>query len=428
LSYALLTYGLTIPHVILPGFKAEQLYIKLDKKLILSAKHIDVSFSNDSSNEVPVLKIPRILPIINFARKNFASFKVDQINIEDQKVTFSYTDKPKTSEDNTITLTSKEISARADFSFYDDFMFIETKDLVHKSTSVFLSTQAVLDFRTNNSYTLGKLSSSEKTTVDFYIKGNGDTLAFTAHSNAFSDLEPVVDLFGLEKDISKWIVDFNQAKEYQLREAKGIYDYNNPETIMDTLFIHAREKDLNYSFHPELFPISSPSTDVYFSKGILTIKPNNALYNLHVLDTVSAVYIDFNHEHTILNIDLKTDTTLDSDIVEIVNAYDIPLPLLQEKGTTQAHIKINIDLFTEHASATGKFFIKGSDLILDGVRYKIKNATARLHKGILSIDTTGINYDDIFLATVNGQMDLTTLMGDFFFDVEGIRLSLIKRE
>ncbi len=426
MSYALLSYGLTIPLVILPGFKAEQLYIKLDKKLILNAKRIDVSFSSNSSNETPILKVPRLVPIVDLARKNFTACKIDELNIENNKVTFSYKESSSTPEDNKITINSPDVHSNIYMRFYDDYIFLETKDFINRPTGISLQLQTALDLKTSNSYTLGQLSSSDKTTIDFYLKGNGDTVAFTAHSNTFTDLAPIVDLFSLEKSISKWIVDFNQAKNYQLLEAKGVYDYTDPQTIVDTLFIHAHEEELNYSFHPKLFPISSPLTDVYFSKGILTIKPHDARYNDHLLDTDSAVYIDFNHEHTILDIDLKTKTTLDSDIVEIVNAYDIPLPLLQEKGSTQAHIKINIDLYTEKTSAIGKFFVKESDLILDGVRYKIKNATARLHKGVLSIDTTHINYEDIFIATVNGQMDLTTLTGDFFFDVEDIKLALSK--
>ncbi len=422
--YALLINGVSLPLVLLPGFKAEQLYIKLDKKLVLHAKHINVSSSNKSSNEIPLLNIPRLLPIIDLARKNFHLFKVDELTVDGHKVTFSYTDSPRTPEDNTITLTSKDISTRVDFDFYDDFMLVEMKGLIHKSTSIPFDIAAVLDFRTSNSYTRGQFSASEKTSVDFYIKGNGDTMAFTAHSNVFADLDPVVDLFALRENISKWIVDNNKAQHYQLIEAKGIYNYRNPQVFLDTLFLHARETDLNYSFHPKLFPISSPLTDVYYTKGVLSINPHQASYNRHKLDEPSAVNIDFNHKHTLLDVDLYTQTTLDNDIVEIVNAYDIPLPVLQEKGTTKAHIRLGIDLLSEEVSAAGQFFVNESDLILNGVRYKINNATARLHKGLLSLDSTSINYDDVFLAVVNGQLDLTTLTGDFFFDVEEVRLPL----
>ncbi len=429
LSYALLSYGLTIPLVVLPGFKAEQLYIKLDKKFTLNAKRIDVSLSNNSSSEASLVNIPRLLPVIDLARNNFESFKVEEINIGKQKVTFSYTKNPLSPADNSMTLSSQELKVKTYFSFYDDFMSIHTQEFMHRPTGVQLQIDAVLDFTTSNAYWAGTLSSSlDKTAIDFYLKGDGDTFAFTAQSNIFNDLKPIVDLFELEKNTSKWIVDFNQAKSYQLLGAKGVYEYDDPKTIVETLFIHAHEKELNYSFHPKLFPISSPSTDVYFSKGILTIKPHDARYNKHLLDRESTVYIDFNHEHTILDIDLKTETTLDTDIVEIVNAYDIPLPLLQENGNTQARIKINIDLLTEETSATGRFFVKESDIILDGVRYQLKNATVRLHKGILSIDSTYMNYEDIFFATVNGQMDLRTLTGDFFFDVEDIRFALSKQD
>ncbi len=428
LSYALLTYGLTIPSVSLPGFKAEQLYIKLDKKLTFYAKRIIVSNSNNSSGRLPLFNVQKLVPLVDISRKNFNSFIIDELNIENTKVTFSYKEEPDTPEENKITIHSKDMYASIYMRFYDDFLLLETSGSMNSPTAVSSQLQTILDFKTSSAYTVGQLSSSDKARIDFYLRGDGDTMAFSAHSNTFTDLGSIVDLFALEENVSKWIVEYNQAKDYQLLEAKGMYAYNNPKTIIDTLFIHAREKELNYSFHPKLFPISSPSTDVYFSKGILSIRPHTSLYNQHVLDDDSGVYIDFNHEHTILDIDLKTETTLDQEIVEIVNAYHIPLPLLQEKGRTDTHIKINIDLLTEEASAIGQFFIKESDLILDGVRYKVKNATARLHKGVLSIDSTYVNYEDIFFATINGQMDLTTLTGDFLFDVEEIKLPLSKEQ
>ncbi len=335
---------------------------------------------------------------------------------------------PETADDNALMLKNEDMSIKTYFSFHDSFMIATTKDVHHKPTNIILDSQLVLDFKTNLSYSIEKLSLPNEATLNIYTKGDGDTLAFTASSSTFSDLTPIVKLFDLEQNISKWIVDYNRAQSYQLLQARGVYDYNDPQVILNTLFLHAHETGLNYSFHPKLFPVSSPSTDVYYSKGVLHIKPRQARYNEHLLDESSSVNIDFNHAHTLLDVDLYAQTTIDEDIVEIVNAYKIPLPLLQEKGTTKAHIQLGIDLLSEDVSAEGQFFVNESDLILDGVRYKINNATARLHKGLLSLDSTSINYDDIFFAVVNGQLDLTTLTGDFFFDVEEVTLPLSEKK
>ncbi len=422
--YALLTNGVSMPLVILPGLKVEQLYIKLDKKLILHADRIYVSYRNNKPTETPLENIPELLSLVDFTRNNFHSFKVEELNIGDKKVTFSYTKEPTSPEDNTLTLQNEEMNLTTSFSFHDSFMLAKMENVLHKPTNITLNSKLIIDFNTRDTYSITSLSLPEKTNLNIYTKTNTKALAFSASSNAFRDLSAIINIFNLKKNISKWIVDYNRAQSYQLLEAKGVYAYKNPQVLVNTLFLHARETGLNYTFHPKLFPVSSPSTDVYFEKGVLSIRPHHAMYNLHLLDERSAVNIDFNQQHTLLNVDLRTQSVLDSDIIEIVNAYNIPLPLLQEKGTTQAHIDLTIDLFNEEVSANGEFFVRESDLILDGIRYKIKNATARLHKGLLSLDSTSVNYDDIFLAIVNGQLDLRTRTGDFFFDVESIKLPL----
>ncbi len=424
LSYALLSYGISIPRISLPNFKVEQLYIKLDKKLSLHAKQIDVSLSNNTSNEFFLLKIPRLLPIIDSARQNFDSLIIDTLNIDEQKVTFSYMSGPKTPEANCLTFCNQDVNTSIYFNFYDDYLALKMEGIRHKSTGASLKSQSILNFNTNTTYSSSELSLPDQTKLNVYTKGDGNALIFTASSTVFTDLSPVVSIFNLSKGLEKWIVDYNKAKSYQLVQAKGVYQYNNPKSIIDTLYLHAHETDLNYTFNPKLFPISTPFTDVYFAQNTLTIDPRSSAYNKHLLDDASLVKIDFNAKQAMLKLDLKLDTTIDADIVAIVNAYDIPLPLLQEGGTTQARVKVNINLATEKASATGQFFIKDSDLILNGVRYKLKNASARLHKRILSIDNTYLEYKDILKATLNGQMDLNSLTGDFFFDIEDITLAL----
>lgn len=427
IAYALLSYGISVPYIILPHLKAEQLYIKLDKKLLLHAKRIDVSSSNKAKDRTDLFDMPRISSLIDFARQSFQSFKIDELNLNGHQVTFSYMDTPLSPQDNSATITSEEIKAKFFYRVYKDYIVIDLPHLKHIPSNITISGRTVMDFKEDMNYALFTLSLPDCANIQLAAKENGHAVVFNAYSNEFTDLAPIVKLFELPYNISKWIVDNNDAISYQLVKAKGIYEYDNPETIINTLFLHAHEKGLNYTFHEDLYAITSPLTDVYFKQGVLKIKPQHALYNRHPIRDGN-VNIDFNHQHTLLDIDLKMKTTLEQDIVDIVNTYKIPLPLLQENGDTDAHLTINIDLETEEASATGQFFVKQSDLILDGVRYKVQNTTARLHKSFLRIDTADIDYQGILSSKVNGQMDLGSLSGDFYFDIEKIDIPLSQEQ
>jgi len=427
-SVALLSYGVSIPYIILPDFKAEQLYIKLDKKLIMHAKRIDVTISSSTNHETPILKIPKLAPVINLARKNFQLFEIEELHINGHKVTFRYTDSPLLPQDNSFTLTGANINAYTEFKVYKEHIFFELKHFIHEPSQVNIHAQAIYDFDEEMSYTDMNISlASCGANIDLVIKENANKLAFSASSNVLADISPIVKLFELDDNLYKWIVPYNQARSFQLIKAKGIHDYSDTDTILQTLFIHAQEKELAYTFNEELSAVVGKDADIYFSKGILDVRPNEASYNQHKIDK-GGVLIDFNGKNVILKVDLYADIPLDEEIVRTVEAYNIPLPLLQKNGTSKSHVKIVVNLDTQDAHAIGQFFIKDSDLYINKVPYKIHNTAIRLHKNILSIDTAKIKHKNILDAELTGQIDLKDLIGDFYFDVQDIALPLSEKD
>lgn len=407
----------------MPHFKATQLYIKLDKKLIFHAKSISVTNGNASQDDESLLPIPIISPLINFSRRNFQSFTIDELNIDGHKVTFSYMDNPLSEKDNSITVKSDEIDASIFYHIHESHIDFDMPIFIHKPSKLTMNAKAVHDFKKNETFSIIKISLPDCTNMQVFAKNNAKALAFTASSDVFYDLAPIIQLFKLKKNTVKWIVDKNSASSYQLLQAKGIYGYTDPDLILRTLSLHAKETDVSYTFNNLLYPIRSDEVDVYFAHGVLDILPSKPKYNTHIIDR-GTVNLDFNSKHVMLTVDLNIDTKLDQDIVDIVKAYDISLPLLQEKGKTRTDLNLVVDLFTENASVQGRFFVKQSDLFLNGVKYKIKNASIRLNKSFLSIDTAKVSYEDIFTAEINGHLDLVPLSGDFFFDVEKVSLPL----
>jgi hypothetical protein len=421
--YALLSYGISVESIVLPQFKVEKLYIKLDKKLIFHAKRIDVSLGDTEEETSSLEKNLRLHPLINFVRKIFQSFVIEELNIDTIRVTFSYKDAAQSKEENSLRITSDEIEAVVNYRVYDDFFIVDMPRFRHKPSNISIRSHAVVDFKDAINYAHFTLSVGNAADIELYAKEDGNALAFTASSDVIADLAPVVDLFGLKKGISKWIVENNKAAGYQLLLAKGIYVYRDPQKILDTLFLHAQEKDVAYTFNESLSPLRAKEADAYFSKNLLTISSKEPSYNDHIVNN-GQVKIDFSNAQTRLEVDLTTKTRLEQDIIDIVNAYNIPLPLLQKSGITDAHLKIDINLKTEEASASGEFFIKDSDIIFAGVDTNIKNAAIRLHKNYLSIDTADVTYQKTLSAKLNGNIDLHELTGTFFFDIEKLELAL----
>ena len=423
LSYAILSYGLSINQLSLPYVKVEQLYIKLDKKLIFHVKRIDVTLGNDTDNTTSVFTLPKLSPIINIARKSFESIDIDELNIKDLNVTFRYTMNSHNPEDNKFTINSNDLNISTFYKTYDDYASLEIQHFIHKPSKVNISGSSIYSFKEENSYASLVLSLSKCATVNLYAYENENEISFTASSNVFSDLAPIVKLFNFDYDLYKWIVPYNKAGSYQLLEAKGIYNYKNEQTLLDTLYIHAKETNLAYTFNESLSPVKGLDADIYFTKGVLDVQPHKASYNKHKIQK-GQVHIDFNHEDVLLDIDLYAKVKIEQDIIDILKVYDIPFPARQNTNKTDSHLKIFINLDSRKAYATGHFFIKDASISIEGVDYKIENAFIRLHKSILNIDTAIIHYKDIFSSRVHGQVDLKDVVGDVYFDTRKVSLPI----
>lgn len=427
ITVASLSYGINIPSLVLPGFKAEQLYIKLNKKIILKAKTVTVTLSNNSIEEVPLFEIPKVSPILDFVRTNFSKISIETLNIDNNIVSFSYMDKPLKDTDNSISYKGNNINALIFFKIYDDYVLTSIDHFVHKPTKIKIEGEGVYDFKEEMSFSQFKLIFADCAEVEIYTKENAHRLAFTAESNTFVTIKPIIDLFDLKPSISKWIVDYNQALTFKLVQAKGLHDYTDMNLILNTLYLSAKEKYVSYTFNEKLSPIVAKEVDITFTKGTLNVLPKNAFYNKHPIQD-SDIKIDFNTEHVLLDLDLDVKTRASQDIIDIVEAYNIPLPLLQKSGETEANINLHIDLWTEKAEAKGQFFIKDSIIELDGIAYRLKNAAVRLNKSFLSIDTANISYKNMFRAKLNGSLDLKELVGDFYFNTDYINFDLANKQ
>ena len=418
ITYILLSNGITISHLNLPNFKVDQLYIKLDKKLSLSAKKIDVTLGNtlDTANN------PDIHSYIKYIAINFHSLRIDELSINNHKVTFSYNESSDIPSDNHLSFVNEVLQATLNYTIQDNIITLKMPSTKHTPSGISVRAKGIIDLKKNTGHAIVTASATKNDDLKIYIKENDTALAFSSNAPVISNFASIVDLFKLEDNVSKWIVDYNQAQKRQLVQFKGVIEYLKPQTIQNSLFIHAREMKPVYTFNEKLAPLQAESADVYYSKGILKIRPTKPTYNKHQLDEGS-VDIDFNNEHIMLGVRLKTDTRITQDIVDIVSAYDVSLPVLQKTGSAKASLILDIDLTSEKTFITGDVYIKESELLLHGTQYKVKDTDLIFNNDYLALKKADLNYQDMFFGKVNGLLDFKSLSGNFFFNVNKVDLA-----
>ena len=419
--------GISISSFTFSNLSVKNTFIKLDDKLILRAKYIKVQ-AEDSSSSPSDVEAPNFVPIIKFAQKSFSEFKVESLAIGADIVTFSYDALSKKIEDNAITYKGNGLDGLVLFTIYDKYVDFEIKNILHKRSKVSVEGSAIYSFDDELFYAALVMKHPTDIKINMYFKSNDKQLNFASSSNEFSSISSIVNEFKLKKSISKWIVPYNKASSFKLVSAKGIYDFSDINVIKNTLCIEAVEKDVAYTFNERLEPALAPEVKVSFKKGILDIRPSaEATFKKHPV-AYSDINIDFNGEHVVLVVTLDLKTQVKPEISEIIEAYDIAFPILQKSGETKVKLSLKVDLWTDEVYALGKFYIKDSDILLGGIPFHIKDTEVELNKTMLSIKKGQMAYSDMISAQINGELELSTLMGDFYLEPEFVSFPLSEKE
>lgn len=239
-----------------------------------------------------------------------------------------------------------------------------------------------------------------------------------------TDISSVVDLFGLDPGVQRWITDHLEGSRYHLESFKGVVPWNNPKEIINTLEAKVTVDDTEYTFAPGLEPVKASYTDVSFQRGVLDILPHGATFYGQDCGE-SWVDINFNdHENMLLTAYIKTQAVANDDILTLLNYYKIPLPFKQVGGTTVTDLELAIILNKSELTAKGIFDIDEGVIAWGGENFGIKNAHIQLNNSDVTIDRLKVSYEDLVTANVSGTIHASQQIGDLDIDLEMLNLKV----
>jgi hypothetical protein len=177
------------------------------------------------------------------------------------------------------------------------------------------------------------IASSFPVKVTFF--GNDEKLVFNgSEAGPIHSIKPLVDLFGLNDNIQRWITIYLKGSRFNFKTVQGEYEWDDPAKIINTLYAEARIDDCEYTFAPGLEPIKAKFTDFVFKNGVLTIKPAQSSFYRQSGGN-SWLDIRFNDlARIILTANIKTSAVANDDILSLLDYYKISLPFKQLGGTT----------------------------------------------------------------------------------------------
>jgi len=427
----LLKYGIKINDFEFYGVKLEQLYIKLDKKLIVRAKQIKLpKFKQNTEQKASDKQLLNLSQGVDYLETFFQEISLESVQIGDDfkiKILFLddifFVDSPYLNIDIKF---QKEQQNGVD-------RFI-VKNLSLKDFNVSISGEGSANFDKDDYKFDGNFTSHELNgKLSFALK---DTLltykAYDVNAGSIKDFIAELDSrIHLNSEVKNWIYGYIVADDYHLNEINGKADLKKNDLFLNELNATANAKNLLVKFDKGLPAVNVAEANITLNNSKLKFDLTAPVYKGKKLDGSNvAINNIFDEKSANLELFIKTNSIYDEAINEILRAYKIIVPVRQLSGKMDASLKILIKLdekslenFDEKSViANGDFKISDAVLDIAGSKFNAKSALVKLvNTSVLNIDASGFGLD-FFRANAKADINLQKSTGEIKGVIESFDL------
>ena len=427
----LLKYGIKINDFEFYGVKLEQLYIKLDKKIIARAKQIKLpNFKKESKQKSSDERLLNLSKSVDFIDTIFQEISLENVQIGDDfklKILFL---------DDIFFVDSPYLNVDIKFQNeqQDGIDLFSVRNLSFKDFNVSISGEGSADFDKNDYKFEGNFTSHElHGKLNFALK---DTfLTYKAYDVEAGSIKNFIDELDrrieLNSEVKNWIYGYIVADDYELKEINGKADLAKNNFYLNDLNATANTKNLLVKFEKDLPAVNVGEANITLKNSKLKFDLISPIYNGKKLDGSSVVINNiFDEKSANLELLIKTKSIYDEAINEILKAYKIIVPVRQLSGKMDASLKILIKLdekslenFDEKSViANGEFKLSDAVLEIAGSKFNTKNALVKLiNTTNLSIDATGFGLE-FFKANAKADINLQKSTGEIKGVIESFDL------
>ena len=378
-----------------------QFYIKFDKKLIVDIENIEIKSKKSSVNNSyeDLKKNIELLPTV---LKIFKQIDVRRLKIDGNEFTIALNEE-------SLYLDNKFINVSSRLDFVSNQVIFDLYSLYLKDIDLILTGKVKVDYFNEKLDLLGEYHYKDLE-GDITLDINEKLANFSLNSKEFESLRFLKKFFRLSTIAEAWMYD-NVEGNLELKEFYGSFDLEKNKIIEKSLNGRAVIKDAKIKFHKNAKKIATKQIDVGFEDNKLTLDLIEPVYENIKID---GSYVHINNiassknGNVIVNIEAKK-AKLDNRILNILKAYNINLPLVQKKGTTNASVKLVIPYAKNKKMDTkGKFILSKSDILLQKFPFSTTKATVLLDNSKVKIINADIKHKNMIHANLNFEIDTKT--------------------
>lgn len=397
--------GIKIDSFSFGNFSVSQFYLKYDKKLILEVEELKLSLKENDSKPLTTkelqekfLQIPKILDI-------FEKIDIEHLKIKDNQFTILINERE-------LYIDNKDINLSAALRFNGPEMDMHIYSLYVKELALTLYGDAKADISKQVVNFFGNYEYNNELEGEINLQTDSKIFDFYVNSSkSIKSLKFLKKFFRLDSVAEAWMYD-NVTGDISLNYLLGKIDLEKKEPILNSIKGQVIIEDAKIRFHKDVKTVDTSRLMIGYENDTLSFDLKEPVYNKSKIDG-SRVYITdlTSMQKGLVVVDLKTKSMLNEDILEILRAYEINLPLRQKDGALDSKLTLKIPyLASKKMEVDGlfivdnatlrlndfEFFAKKADVILKDNEVIIKNSNM-IHKNMLdanldlTIDTKNLN-------------------------------------
>ena len=410
-----LKMGIHADKLTLGKYEIDGLYIKLDKKFTLKANNIVIPKTRSKTS---LQNIDSTFDTIKYLFTFFHYIELKKVDYEnnDYQIIFA---------DNTLYIGSDEYEIAGNIERIGQRLVADIPMLKIKKENIYIDGKLT--------YFLQKDRLEVEGAFDAYnIKGNfaafkeNDLVSFAVKSDTFSDLRTLIDKTELSPVLKSWIVDKVQAKKYKLYSlvGKGNVDNDGFKMDFDALKAEVLFEDVQIYYKEKLAPIIAENFMLSYKNSGLYFDLKNPMYKDRDLNGSKVSIVDLIGEKpATLVLDLHIKSVIDSVVHEVLQAYDLHIPVTQKGSMAKVDVKIDIPL-VESSKETSVFVnvdLKECDVTINNVKLSVLKGNVQYDKGVATLKNIDIK-DKWYAAKVNGKVQLKNKKADLKLNVDHLSL------
>ena len=374
------------------------MYLKLDKKLILEVEEI-VFESKKSSVDSSSEDIQKNIQNLPYLFKIFKKIDIERLKIKDNEFTVVLNDKH-------LYLDNKYINISSALDFKNSNVDLDIYSIYLKDLELTLIGESKVDISKKVLNFFGEYTYKDLE-GELNIQVTEDILDFYINTNSkFKSLKFLKKFFRLGSIAEAWMYD-NVTGDMKLNYLNGKIDLNKKLPIMDSLKGQVVIDDAKIRFHKDAKAVDTKKLTIDYGNDTLSFNLKEPVYNKSKIYG-SRVYIPnlTSEQKGEVVVDLKTKSMLNDDILGILKAYKINLPLKQKSGKLDSTLVLRIPyLASKKMRVDGEFNATNAVLLLNNFEFLAKKAKVILKDSKVYIKNSSMIHKDMLDANLDLEID-----------------------